>query len=103
MKKALFGLLAMALLLVSTEAKAWLVPCDSNDLPRCQTACTNAGGEIITNPYDNSKWCKIPYRVSGGNTSDPRASVLEEGGMDLRKGRAQFPAAPRSVAQPSSE
>jgi hypothetical protein len=90
MKKTVLGLLTISLLAVSTEAKAWLVPCDGSDLPRCQTACDNAGGTIVTNPNDGSKWCKIPYRV-GSNSSNPNAAILAEGGFNLKKGTAYFP------------
>jgi hypothetical protein len=89
-KKTVLVLLTISLLVISTEAKAWLVPCDGSDLPRCQTACENAGGTIVTNPYDGSKWCKIPYRI-GASSSDPNAATLAKGGFNLKKGIAAFP------------
>lgn len=102
MRKALLASLATLLVLAATEARAWIVPCDPDDLDRCKTACSNAGGEIITNPHDGSKWCKIPYRIktgSGGATSR-NAQILTEGGMDLSKGREDFsPAGTRPAAQ----
>lgn len=89
------SLFTLSLAMLSTPALAWLVPCDGGDLPRCEKACSDASGTLVTNPNDGSKWCKIPYRISS-TSKDPVAGVLAKGGYDLKKGTSAFSQASES-------
>jgi hypothetical protein len=82
--RVLVLLAALACALVATEAAAWICPCNPDDLKRCHKACAKAGGTIVKDSK-GSEWCQIPYRVVDPN--DPKAKILKEGGMDIRKGK----------------
>jgi hypothetical protein len=91
MKSRILVLLALACSLIATEANAWIVACNPDDLKRCHRACSKAGGTIVTDSKGR-EWCQIPYRIVDPN--DPKAKILQDGGMNIKEGKDQLPSPP---------
>ena len=88
MKIKLVVFSALVFLLTTTQAQAWIVPCNPDKLAACKKACKRAGGSTVNDLY-GVLLCDIPSdnRVHGS----PAEKILLEEGMDVKKGMEKMP------------